>query len=214
MLLPVQTVSIVDWVVVSLTLAVAAVSLIGEWRGPAVLAPLERGGRGWEQASFQPTRTPCQHLTTRHAVSAGALYTVPWRGFIQRQQGCTAADTTGGFNTLWSTRASLQLLGAGYALSLCLRLQVRGGRQIPQAGSPQGRDGGQRAAGAMRVVLAMLVRARSGPPAFPPAPALPAAQPCCAAALRPSSRPRLLQVLWSQVSVMRPGGYNMDTLCR
>jgi hypothetical protein len=30
----------------------------------------------------------------------------------------------GGFNMLWCTRAALQLLGAGYALSLCLRLQV------------------------------------------------------------------------------------------
>ncbi len=50
----------------------------------------------------------------------GALYVVPWT------KRARAGTPTREFNFLWTTRCLLQVLGACYALSLCLRLQVGG----------------------------------------------------------------------------------------
>ncbi len=49
----------------------------------------------------------------------GAFYVVPWSH--RSRQGRLVKE----FNHLWITRCALQLLGACYALSLDLRLQVR-----------------------------------------------------------------------------------------
>jgi len=116
-LVSVATVSALDWAVLGLSGGVALASLTGAayavpWRSTCFACYQCLAGKGG--ARTPPPGNPRDRR--RSPLGANASGT----GADQR-----ALAT--GFNTLWLTRALLQLLGAGYALALCLRLQVGDG---------------------------------------------------------------------------------------